>query len=120
MKLMPGVGARSNYPKPVPVWRAAHTAGLEPVVDTWHYYHDALGDAFPHDIGLAEPDVLLGVGSASPRVPAGCNVERFEPVLAKRSPDWLVVYGDVNSTLGASVHAAGRVVSAFRDRPPSP
>lgn len=107
MKLLHVIGARPNYPKLAPVWRAARAARLDQVVvDTGQHYDDALAGAFLRDLGLPEPDVRLGVGSASHAVQTARIMERFEPVLARHRPDWLVVYGDVNSTLAAGVVAA--------------
>ena len=107
MKILHVVGARPNYPKLAPVWRAARASRLtQVVVDTGQHYDDALAGAFLRDLGLPEPDVRLGVGSGSHALQTARIMERFEPVLAEHRPDWLVVYGDVNSTLAASVVAA--------------
>jgi UDP-N-acetylglucosamine 2-epimerase (non-hydrolysing) len=107
MRLLHVIGARPNYPKLAPVHRAARALGAEQVVvDTGQHYDDALAGAFLRDLGLPTPDVRLGVGSASHGVQTARIMERFEPVLAEHRPDWLVVYGDVNSTLAASVVAA--------------
>ena len=107
MKLLHVIGARPNYPKLAPVHRACRALGAtQLVVDTGQHYDDALAGSFLRDLGLPEPDVRLGVGSASHGVQTARIMERFEPVLAEHRPDWLLVYGDVNSTLAASVVAA--------------
>ncbi|HZF66954.1 MAG TPA: UDP-N-acetylglucosamine 2-epimerase (non-hydrolyzing) [Gemmatirosa sp.] len=107
MKLLHVIGARPNYPKLAPVHRACRALGAtQIVVDTGQHYDDALAGSFLRDLGLPDPDVRLGVGSASHGVQTARIMERFEPVLAEHRPDWLLVYGDVNSTLAASVVAA--------------
>jgi UDP-N-acetylglucosamine 2-epimerase (non-hydrolysing) len=100
------VGARPNFPKLAPVHRAACAAGLEQVVvHTGQHYDDAMSGAFFRDLGIAKPDVDLGVGSASHAVQTARVMERLEPVLARERPDWVVVYGDVNSTMAAAIVA---------------
>src|SRR5690606_16523264 len=58
------------------------------------------------DLGLPEPDHHLGVGSGSHAVQTARVMEAFEPVLVERRPDWLVVVGDVNSTLACALVAS--------------
>ena len=107
MKLLHVIGARPNYPKLAPVHRACRAAGFtQIVVDTGQHYDDVMAGSFLRDLGLPDPDVRLGVGSASHAVQTARIMERLEPVLEAERPDWVVVYGDVNSTLAASVVAA--------------
>ncbi|HTL96937.1 MAG TPA: UDP-N-acetylglucosamine 2-epimerase (non-hydrolyzing) [Gemmatimonadaceae bacterium] len=106
MKLLHVVGARPNFPKLAPVHRAAAQAGLvQTVVHTGQHYDDAMSGAFFRDLGIPQPDVDLGVGSASHAVQTARIVERIEPVLERERPDWVVVYGDVNSTMAAAIVA---------------
>ena len=107
MKLLHVVGARPNFPKVAPVFRAGVAAGLEQaVVHTGQHYDDALSASFFRDLGLREPEINLEVGSLSHAVQTARIMERFEPVLIKQAPDWVVVYGDVNSTAAAALVAA--------------
>ena len=107
MKLLHVVGARPNFPKVAPVFRAGAAAGLEQVVvHTGQHYDDALSASFFRDLGLREPEINLEVGSLSHAVQTARIMERFEPVLIKQAPDWVVVYGDVNSTAAAALVAA--------------
>ena len=107
MKLLHVVGARPNFPKLAPVRRAGHKAGLaQVVVHTGQHYDDALSDAFFRDLGIAPPDVNLAVGSDTHAVQTARIIERIEPVLLEKRPDWVVVYGDVNSTMAAAVVAS--------------
>jgi UDP-N-acetylglucosamine 2-epimerase (non-hydrolysing) len=100
------VGARPNFPKLAPVYREARAAGVEQlVVHTGQHYDDAMSASFFRDLGLREPDVNLDVGSASHAVQTGRVMERIEPVLLRARPDWVVVYGDVNSTVAAALVA---------------
>lgn len=106
MKLLHVVGARPNFPKLAPVHRAARAAGVEQVVvHTGQHYDDAMSGAFFRDLGIPVPDVDLGVGSASHAVQTARIIERIEPVLERERPAWVVVYGDVNSTMAAAIVA---------------
>jgi UDP-N-acetylglucosamine 2-epimerase (non-hydrolysing) len=107
MKLLHVVGARPNFPKLAPVHRAGRETGLSQiVVHTGQHYDDALSDGFFRDLGIAAPDVNLAVGSDAHAVQTARIMERIEPVLLRERPDWVVVYGDVNSTMAAAVVAA--------------
>jgi UDP-N-acetylglucosamine 2-epimerase (non-hydrolysing) len=107
MKLLHVVGARPNFPKLAPVHRAGAEAGLsQVVVHTGQHYDDALSDGFLRDLGIAPPDVNLAVGSDTHAFQTARIMERIELVLLERRPDWVVVYGDVNSTMAAAVVAS--------------
>jgi UDP-N-acetylglucosamine 2-epimerase (non-hydrolysing) len=62
-----------------------------------------MSEAFFRDLELPEPDVYLGVGSASHAAQTAAVMERFEPVVLSEKPDWVIVVGDVNSTLGCAL-----------------
>jgi UDP-N-acetylglucosamine 2-epimerase (non-hydrolysing) len=102
------VGARPNLPKLAPVYRAAgrRPAVTQTVVHTGQHYDDALFTSLLRDLELPEPDVNLGVGSASHAVQTARILERLEPIVTEQRPDWVVLYGDVNSTAAAAVVAA--------------
>lgn len=107
MKLIHVVGARPNFPKLAPVYRAGLAAGLsQVVVHTGQHYDEGLSDSFFTDLGIPAPNLNLAVGSASHAVQTARIMERMEPVLLAERPDWLVVYGDVNSTVAAALVAA--------------
>jgi UDP-N-acetylglucosamine 2-epimerase (non-hydrolysing) len=106
MKLLHVVGARPNFPKLAPVYRAGAALGVEQlVVHTGQHYDELLSDAFFRDLSIPAPHVNLAVGSHSHAVQTGRVMERIEPVLLDAQPDWVVVYGDVNSTMAAALVA---------------
>lgn len=107
MKLLHVVGARPNFPKLAPVHRAGVAAGLEQVVvHTGQHYDDAMSDRFFRELGIPAPDINLEVGSGSHAAQTARIIERFEAALLDTNPDWVVVYGDVNSTLAAAIVAS--------------
>jgi UDP-N-acetylglucosamine 2-epimerase (non-hydrolysing) len=107
MKLLHVVGARPNFPKLAPVLRAGKAAGVtQVVVHTGQHYDEAMSENFFRDLGIAAPDVNLGVGSDTHAVQTARIMERIEPVLVAERPDWVVVYGDVNSTMAAAIVAS--------------
>jgi UDP-N-acetylglucosamine 2-epimerase (non-hydrolysing) len=65
-----------------------------------------MSDAFFHDLQIPEPDFHLGVGSGSHAAQTARVMEAFEPVLLQVEPEWLVVVGDVNSTLACALVAS--------------
>jgi UDP-N-acetylglucosamine 2-epimerase (non-hydrolysing) len=107
MKLLHVVGARPNFPKLAPVYRAACGAALgQVVVHTGQHYSDALSGEFFRDLDLPEPDLNLGVGSGTHAAQTAATMLGLEPVLLRERPDWVVVYGDVNSTVAAALVAS--------------
>ena len=105
-KILHVVGARPNFPKLAPVHRAAAAAGLaQVVVHTGQHYDDAMSASFFRDLEVPTPDINLGVGSQSHAVQTARIMERIEPVLLAERPDWVLVYGDVNSTAAAALVA---------------
>jgi UDP-N-acetylglucosamine 2-epimerase (non-hydrolysing) len=107
MKLLHVVGARPNFPKLAPVYRAACEAALDQViVHTGQHYSDALSGEFFRDLDLPEPDLNLGVGSGTHAAQTAATMLGMEPVLLREQPDWVVVYGDVNSTVAAALVAS--------------
>ena len=107
MRLLHVVGARPNFPKLAPVYRAAAVIGAEQIiVHTGQHYDDQLSGAFFRDLGIPAPDINLLVGSETHAVQTARIMERFEPLLLAHRPDWVLVYGDVNSTMAAALVAA--------------
>lgn len=107
MKVLLVAGARPNFMKVAPVLHALRRAGDECVlVHTGQHYDEGMSGAFFRDLGLPEPDYHLGVGSTTHAAMTARIMESFEPVLLETGPDWVVVVGDVNSTLACALVAA--------------
>lgn len=104
MKILVVAGARPNFMKIAPVMWAAERRGIRPVlVHTGQHYDDGMSAAFFRDLAIPEPDHNLACGGGSHAVQTARVMERFEPVLLEERPDWVVVVGDVNSTLACAL-----------------
>ncbi len=103
------VGARPNFVKMAPViatLRRRDPGGRHRVIHTGQHYDPEMSQIFFEQLGIPEPDELLGVGSGSHAVQTARVMERLEPLLVAEPPDVLLVPGDVNSTLAAALVAA--------------
>lgn len=101
------VGARPNFMKAAPVVEAMDQAGISQVlIHTGQHYDAALSEIFFVDLGLPEPDHYLGVGSGSHAAQTAALMTAIEGVLVDQHPDLVVVYGDINSTVAASLVAS--------------
>ena len=106
LKVINVVGARPNFMKVAPIVAAMEQRSdrFQPlVVHTGQHYDAAMSDSFFLDLNLPQPDVHLGVGSASHAAQTAAVMERFEPVVLQEKPDWVLVVGDVNSTLACAL-----------------
>lgn len=109
LKVINVVGARPNFMKVAPVVEAMRRRATEfasLVVHTGQHYDAQMSGAFFRDLELPEPDVYLGVGSGSHAEQTAAVMQRFEPVVLSEQPDWVVVVGDVNSTLACALVCA--------------
>ncbi|MFD0656804.1 non-hydrolyzing UDP-N-acetylglucosamine 2-epimerase [Thermocatellispora tengchongensis] len=96
------LGARPNFVKAAPVVRGLADLGVrQGIVHTGQHYDALMSDVFFADLGLPEPIANLGVGSGSHAKQTAALLVGLEEVVLKESPDLVVVYGDVNSTLAA-------------------
>jgi len=101
------LGARPNFMKAAPVIRALGEAGVDQaLIHTGQHYDARMSGVFFADLGLPEPDVNLHVGSGAHGEQTAAVIAGVERELMARRPALLVVYGDVNSTLGAALAAA--------------
>ncbi len=100
-------GARPNFMKVVPILHELDRRGLPRLfVHTGQHYDLNMSAALLADLDAPRPDVLLDVGSATHAVQSARVMERFEPVVLQHRPSWIVVVGDVNSTLACALVAA--------------
>ena len=107
MRCVHVVGARPNFVKAAPVLSAlALVRGIEQdLVHTGQHYDEKMSKVFFVELGLPKPDVYLGVGSGSHATQTAQVMIEFEAVLLEEKPDWVVVVGDVNSTVACALDA---------------
>jgi len=107
LKILNIVGARPNLPKIAPLIREMQRhPEIEPIlVHTGQHYDENLSDIFFRQMGIPAPHINLEVGSGSHAVQTAEVLKRIEPVLVEHKPDLVLVVGDVNSTIAASLAA---------------
>lgn len=106
LKILLIAGARPNFMKVAPIWAEMRRRPdvFEPlIVHTGQHYDVSMSDTFFDDLRLPKPDIHLGVGSASHAVQTAKIMTAFEPVVLEQKPDWVVVVGDVNSTIACAL-----------------
>jgi UDP-N-acetylglucosamine 2-epimerase (non-hydrolysing) len=108
MKIINIIGARPNLVKIAPLLREINEhPEIQPLlVHTGQHYDENLSEVFFRQMGIPEPHINLGVGSGSQAWQTAEILKRIEPILIEHSPDLVLVVGDVNSTLAASLAAA--------------
>ncbi len=107
IKIMLVAGARPNFIKIAPLLKALKQAPhVETIlVHTGQHYDFQMSDVFFKDLAIPKPDVYLNVGSGTHAVQTGRILSAFENVLTKHRPDWVVVVGDVNSSMACALAA---------------
>ena len=105
MQVLHVVGARPNFMKAAPVTRAlgAYADVRQTLVHTGQHYDRAMSEVFLSQLEMPTVDVNLGVGSGTHAQQTAAVMVAIERVLVEKGPDIVVVYGDVNSTLAASL-----------------
>ncbi|MGB8323261.1 MAG: UDP-N-acetylglucosamine 2-epimerase (non-hydrolyzing) [Candidatus Acidiferrum sp.] len=97
------VGARPQFIKAAAVGRVLRQQHREILVHTGQHYDYEMSGIFFDGLELPPPDVNLGVGSATHGVQTGAMLARIEELLMTERPEWLVIYGDTNSTLAGAL-----------------
>ena len=124
MHVLHVVGARPNFMKAAPVLAAlARVSGVQQtLIHTGQHYDSNMSDVFLQQLEMPPPDVNLDVGSGSHARQTAEIMSRFEPVVTERRPDFVLVYGDVNSTVAAALVCSklqvrvGHVEAGLRSR----
>jgi UDP-GlcNAc3NAcA epimerase len=106
MKVMTIVGARPEFIMTAPVSMAIREYNVEVLVHTGQHYDDNMSDIFFSELGIPKPEFNLGVGSGSHAEQTAEMMIRMERVMLDEKPDWVLVYGDTNSTIAGSLTAA--------------
>lgn len=109
IKLLNIVGARPNFMKMAPIIAEVGRRQGEisqKLVHTGQHYDEAMSASFFRDLGMPAPDINLEVGSGTHAEQTARVMLAFEPVLLQEKPDWVVVVGDVNSTLACALVAS--------------
>ena len=104
-------GARPNFMKIAPIMASFAKLSCSPgsvvvkLVHTGQHYDPKMSDDFFADLGIPDPDINLAVGSGTHAEQTARVMVAFEKVCLEEKPDWVVVVGDVNSTLACSIPA---------------
>lgn len=107
MKIVTVIGARPQFIKAAPVSSALRTfpSVTEVLVHTGQHYDPNMSEVFFTELDIPQPDYHLGIGSGSHGTQTGQMLAAIEMVLQTQQPDWMLVYGDTNSTLAGALAA---------------
>jgi UDP-N-acetylglucosamine 2-epimerase (non-hydrolysing) len=101
------VGARPNFMKVAPLYAELKRRGVDQLlVHTGQHYDEEMSRVFFDDLGMPRPDVYLGVGSGSHAEQTARVMVGFEEICLEKKPSFVVVVGDVNSTMACAVVSA--------------
>lgn len=107
MEIVTVVGARPQFIKAAVVSAELAKAGIrERIVHTGQHYDPGMSDVFFSELGIPEPAINLNVGSGSHSAQTGAMMIKLESYLLEAKPDWILVYGDTNSTIASSMVGA--------------
>lgn len=107
MKLLTVIGARPQFIKAATVSRVLRDLDdvTEVIVHTGQHYDANMSDIFFDELAIPRPDHHLGIGGGTHGAMTGRQLEAIENVLLDEKPDWVLVYGDTNSTLAGALAA---------------
>jgi len=107
MKIVTIVGARPQFIKAAAVSRVlrAQSEMEETLVHTGQHYDDNMSEVFFEELEIPKPDFHLGIGSGTHGLQTGRMLEAVEQILLDKKPEWVLVYGDTNSTLAGALAA---------------
>src|SRR5260370_33107421 len=106
MKVVPVVGARPQFVKAAAVSRELRKRHKEVLLHTGQHYDYLMSGVFFDGLEIPAPEVNLGVGSGSHAHQTASMLQGIEDILVAERPDWLIIYGDTNSTLAGALAAA--------------
>jgi UDP-GlcNAc3NAcA epimerase len=109
MQIVSIVGARPQFVKVAVVCRAVQPRGAgwtHRIIHTGQHYDAQMSAVFFEELGIPAADYNLGVGSGGHGAQTGEMLKRMEPVLEELQPDWVLLYGDTNSTLAGAIAAS--------------
>lgn len=106
MKIVTVVGARPQFIKAAVVSHVLRQHHTEILVHTGQHYDYNMSEQFFDELDIPHPDYNLGISGGTHAEMTGRMIIEIEKVLQKENPDWLLVYGDTNSTLAAALAAA--------------
>lgn len=106
MKIVTVIGARPQFIKVAGVSRELRKRHQEFLLNTGQHYDYEMAGIFFDGLDIALPDVNLGVGSGPHGAQTGAMLRGVEEVLLSERPDWVLIYGDTNSTLSGALAAA--------------
>ena len=106
MKVVTVIGNRPQFIKAAAVSPRLRELGEELLVHTGQHFDDQLSAVFFAELGLPAPEVQLGIGGGSNTSQTARMLAALEPVLAGADADWVLVYGDTNSTLAGALAGA--------------
>ena len=106
LKVLTVLGARPQFIKAAPVSHVLRNSHDEFLLHTGQHYDDAMSELFFRQLHIPEPNKNLGVGSGAHGAQTGAMLAGIESVALEYRPDWILVYGDTNSTLAGALAGA--------------